>query len=52
MHTRGAAQRRERARARPRSAGNALGAACTRNNRRGNDRRRMGVLAKARDKFR
>ena len=54
-HTLGVAQRRERAHVvppLPRSAGNAHSAVCNRNDRRGNDRRRMGVLAKARDNFR
>ena len=46
---RSAAPHKEGVLAVPRRAGNARGAACNRNNRGRNDRRRMGILAKARD---
>ena len=46
---RSAAPRKEGARAVPRRAGNACGAACNRYEKGRNDRRRMGILAKARD---
>ena len=44
-----AVPRKEGVLAVPRRAGNARGAACNINDRGGNDRRRMGILTKARD---